>query len=157
MISVIGFDHLVLVVSDVEQSLAWYRDVLGMREVRGDEWRRGEIPFPSVRVSEETIIDFVPEGFGVSGEVSTSGTSVDHVCLVIESCDLAALASSDGIDALGPAPRALRRTRTRPEPLRQGSRWTRGGAQVLRGNVRPHDRRQRVAQPCRRFRRTGPA
>lgn len=106
MISVIGFDHLVLVVSDVERSLAWYREVLGMREVRGDEWRRGEVPFPSVRVSEETIIDFLPEGFGVSGEVSTSGTSVDHVCLVIEPCDLAASASSDGIDALGP-PREL--------------------------------------------------
>src|SRR5687768_14680235 len=55
-----GFDHLVLVCADVERTLAWYLDELGLEAVRVDEWRRREVPFPSVRVSPETIIDLIP-------------------------------------------------------------------------------------------------
>jgi catechol 2,3-dioxygenase-like lactoylglutathione lyase family enzyme len=75
-IRVEGFDHLVLVCADVERTLAWYLDELGLEAVRVDEWRGREVPFPSVRVSPETIIDLIP------GEVS--GRNVDHVCLVVD-------------------------------------------------------------------------
>ncbi len=71
-----GFDHLVLVCADVERSLAWYLDELGLDAVRVDEWRRREVPFPSVRVSPETIIDLIPG--------SVAGRNVDHVCLVVD-------------------------------------------------------------------------
>ncbi len=43
-----GFDHLVLRCSDVERTLAWYVDVIGLEPVRVDEWRREEVFFPSV-------------------------------------------------------------------------------------------------------------
>jgi catechol 2,3-dioxygenase-like lactoylglutathione lyase family enzyme len=76
-IHVQGFDHLVLVCADVDRSLAWYLDLLGLAPVRVEEWRRGEVPFPSVRVNEETIIDLVP---GRSDE----GRNVDHLCLVVD-------------------------------------------------------------------------
>jgi catechol 2,3-dioxygenase-like lactoylglutathione lyase family enzyme len=55
-----GFDHLVLRCADVDSTLAWYVDTLGLAQVRVDEWRSGVAPFPSVRVSAETIIDLVP-------------------------------------------------------------------------------------------------
>jgi catechol 2,3-dioxygenase-like lactoylglutathione lyase family enzyme len=71
-----GFDHFVLVCADVERSLAWYLDELGLAAVRVDEWRRHEVPFPSVRVSPETIIDLIPG--------TVSGRNVDHVCLVVD-------------------------------------------------------------------------
>src|SRR5438876_1664258 len=84
MVKVTGFDHLVLVVADVEKSLAWYCGFLGLDGVRVDEWRRGEAPFPSARVSEGTIIDFV------AGERGDKG-NVDHICLVVEPTDLSSL------------------------------------------------------------------
>ncbi|GHF54921.1 dioxygenase [Streptomyces mashuensis] len=76
---VIGFDHLVLNVSDVERSLAFYTGPLGLEPVRVDEWRAGKVPFPSVRVSPTTIIDLVHRERGES--------NVDHLCLVVEPLD----------------------------------------------------------------------
>lgn len=44
-----------------------------------DEWRAGAVPFPSVRVSPETIVDLV---HGPRGE-----SNVDHFCLVVAPLD----------------------------------------------------------------------
>lgn len=94
----IALDHLVLVVADVERSLAWYVDELGAEPVRVEEWRAGEAPFPSVRFSEDTIVDLV------AGEVT--GRNVDHFCVVVAPVDLAAVAASGRFDVLdGPARR----------------------------------------------------
>ncbi|MER6847599.1 VOC family protein [Streptomyces flaveolus] len=79
---VIGFDHLVLNVADVERSLAFYTGPLGLDPVRVDEWRDGKVPFPSVRVSPTTIIDLVEAA--ADGE---RGSNVDHICLVVEPLD----------------------------------------------------------------------
>ena len=86
MIAVEGLDHIVLVVADVERSVAWYAEHLGLQPLRLDEWRRGEVFFPSLRVSEGTIIDIL------QGE--RSGTNMDHVCLVVAETDLQAVADS---------------------------------------------------------------
>jgi catechol 2,3-dioxygenase-like lactoylglutathione lyase family enzyme len=95
---VTGLDHVVIVTSDVERSLAWYCEVLGLAAERVEEWRRSEVFFPSVRVSAETIIDLL------QGE--RSGVNVDHLCLVVEPQDLAALAASGRFDVVeGPTPR----------------------------------------------------
>jgi catechol 2,3-dioxygenase-like lactoylglutathione lyase family enzyme len=85
-IRVIGFDHVVLCCADVERSLAFYRDALGLEPVRVDEWRRGDAPFPSVRVSPTTILDLVDQ--------PPNGVNVDHICLVIEPTDLVALTAA---------------------------------------------------------------
>jgi catechol 2,3-dioxygenase-like lactoylglutathione lyase family enzyme len=85
-VRVIGFDHLVLDVADVERSLAFYVDELGLEPVRVDEWRRGEVLFPSVRVDATTILDLLA--------TAPTGRNVDHLCLVVESQDLEALKQS---------------------------------------------------------------
>ncbi|MGH8983074.1 MAG: VOC family protein [Acidimicrobiia bacterium] len=91
-----GLDHVVLTVVDVERSLAWYIGELGLTGVRVDEWRRGEVLFPSVRIDATTIIDLLP------GE--RSGQNVDHLCLVVEPVDLDALAASGDFDVVaGPS------------------------------------------------------
>ena len=94
-VDVLAFDHLVLRCADVEATLAWYVDVLGLEPVRVDEWRREAAPFPSVRVSHDTIIDLIPGGSsgpspGDGGELPR----LDHLCLVVESIDLQELAES---------------------------------------------------------------
>lgn len=80
---VIAFDHLVLNVADIERSLAFYTGPLGLEPVRVAEWRAGEAPFPSVRVSPTTIIDLVETAPGER----PAGANVDHICLVVEPLD----------------------------------------------------------------------
>jgi cold shock CspA family protein/catechol 2,3-dioxygenase-like lactoylglutathione lyase family enzyme len=83
----------VLKVADVERSLAWYEDVLGLRGERVDEWRRGEVLFPSVRIDAHTLIDLL------AGE--PTGTNVDHVCLVIDDgAELDRIVASDAWDVV---------------------------------------------------------
>jgi catechol 2,3-dioxygenase-like lactoylglutathione lyase family enzyme len=96
MTSVSGLDHLVLNVADVRRSVAWYRDRLGLPVERFDEWERGEVFFPSLRIDEHTIIDLV--------EHERSGVNVDHLCLVLADADIDALAASGDFDVVdGPA------------------------------------------------------
>jgi catechol 2,3-dioxygenase-like lactoylglutathione lyase family enzyme len=95
---VIGVDHIVLNVADVERSLAFYRDLLGLAAVRVEEWRRAEAPFPSVRVTETMIIDLV--------QAAPTGANLDHFCLVVEPTDLDALAATGRFDVVsGPGTR----------------------------------------------------
>jgi catechol 2,3-dioxygenase-like lactoylglutathione lyase family enzyme len=85
-VCVIGLDHLVLNVSDVERSPAFYMDQLGLKPVRVDEWRCQEVFFPSVRVDDTTIIDLV--------DLPRTGENSDHVCLVVEPMDFEGLKAS---------------------------------------------------------------
>ena len=81
MVSVTGMDHIVLNVADVERSVAFYREVLGLGVERLDEWRAGRVPFPSVRISAVTLIDLV--GVAAS-ERAARLTNLNHFCLVVE-------------------------------------------------------------------------
>ena len=93
-----SFDHVVLRVADVDRSLDWYTGELGLTPERVDEWRRGEAPFPSVRVSGESIIDLVA--------ADRTGENVDHLCLAYEGVDMAELAASGRFEVVdGPGPR----------------------------------------------------
>lgn len=94
-----ALDHLVVRCADVERTLAWYLDLLGLTPVRVDEWRRGDAPFPSVRVNDDTIIDLV------AGQ--TDDGRLDHICLVVEPVDLDDLAASGEFDVVdGPVRRS---------------------------------------------------
>ena len=100
-IQVRELDHLVLVVADVERSVAWYRDVLGLEALRLDEWRTGKVFFPSVRVNEGTIIDLV-----VGDRDATVRGNLDHFCVVVQDVDLAAVRDSGEFDVVeGPVTR----------------------------------------------------
>ena len=93
---VVGLDHVVLNVADVERSLAFYCGELGLAPVRVDEWRRGDAPFPSARVDAHTILDLLA--------APRTGENADHVCLVVEPVDLDALKTSGRFDVVdGPA------------------------------------------------------
>ena len=82
---IVGLDHIVLVVSDPEASVAWYRDQLGLEPLRLEEWREKRVFFPSVRIDATTIIDLL------QGE--PTGRTHDHICLVVDD-DPAEIAAS---------------------------------------------------------------
>ena len=94
LVKVAALDHIVLRCADIETSLAWYCDLLGLPSERVDEWRAGEVFFPSARVDAHTIIDLFP------ADSSEHGENLDHFCLVIEPTDLHALAVSGQLDVL---------------------------------------------------------
>ena len=52
-VHVVGFDHVVLNVADLERALSFYCDRLGLTGERVDEWRDGTAPFPSARVQRD--------------------------------------------------------------------------------------------------------
>lgn len=81
MLDVQGMDHIVLNVGDVERSVAFYRDVLGLGIERLDQWRAGAIGFPSVRLSADTLIDLVGVTAGREGECRV--LNLNHFCLVV--------------------------------------------------------------------------
>ncbi len=88
-----GLDHIVLNTPDQERALAWYTGVLGLAGERVEEWRRGEVPFPSVRIDAGTIIDlFRAEGRSpatVSADPET--LNLNHFCLVMPAADWEAM------------------------------------------------------------------
>jgi catechol 2,3-dioxygenase-like lactoylglutathione lyase family enzyme len=94
MATALALDHLVLVVSDVERSLAWYQRHAGLDDVRFDEWRAGEAPFPSLRVDPATIIDVIPG----RADGSEERGHLDHICFVVSPEDLAALSSDPELE-----------------------------------------------------------
>jgi catechol 2,3-dioxygenase-like lactoylglutathione lyase family enzyme len=91
-VRITGIDHVVFNVSDVERSLAWWRDLLELEAVRLEEWRRGEAPFVSVRISAGTILDLF--------QLERSGENVDHVALHVDGADLDELAADGRFDVV---------------------------------------------------------
>ena len=90
-------DHIVLRVKDVEESLRFYTQVLGMPAERVEQWRAGEIRFPSARINADTIIDFFAADQEPIGREGIKNQ--DHYCMVIEKTDMEALKTK--FEALG--------------------------------------------------------
>lgn len=99
-------DHIVLNVADIERSLSWYTEVLGLDGVRVDAWRAGEVPFPSVRISPNCIIDLFADDGGDAGDRAHGPGSLNHFCVVADRADVDAVAADDRLTVVdGPGPR----------------------------------------------------
>jgi catechol 2,3-dioxygenase-like lactoylglutathione lyase family enzyme len=73
-------DHTNWRVRDLEASLGFYRDVLGLEPFGLEEYRRGERPLVSLRVTENFILHLTPDPEFERGP--TGG--YDHLALVVE-------------------------------------------------------------------------
>ncbi len=85
---IIGADHTNWWVKDLERSLRFYRDVLGLEPFGLEEYQREERPIVSLRVTPTFILHLRPEPSFEPG--STGG--YDHLALVVEETDAEALA-----------------------------------------------------------------
>jgi glyoxylase I family protein len=75
-----ALDHFVLRVRDLDRSLAFYRDLLGLRVEGLDDFRGGTKPFVSLRIGE-LLLDLVPDP---SNDPSAAGTGgFVHFCVTI--------------------------------------------------------------------------
>jgi len=86
LVKITEMDHIVLRVKDVEESMRFYCETLGMQSERVDQWKAGEVRFPSARLNADTIIDF----FATDQEtIAKDGVkNQDHYCMVIEPTDM---------------------------------------------------------------------
>ncbi len=78
-----GADHTNWRVRDLEASLRFYRDVLGLTPFGLEEHRRGERTLVSLRVTEDFILHLTPDP--EFERPSTGG--YDHLALVVEGAE----------------------------------------------------------------------
>jgi catechol 2,3-dioxygenase-like lactoylglutathione lyase family enzyme len=89
-------DHVVIWVDDPLRSLDFYQNVVGLPGERVEQFREGKAPFPSVRVSAESILDLMAR-VGASGADALTGVDgsaghpVNHVCLAMGRDEFGAL------------------------------------------------------------------
>ncbi len=77
-------DHIVLNVLNDEEMISFYADVLMMPTERLDAYRSGKVPFPSVRLNPDTIIDLFPKNLWQTDDSATTGyTNLNHLCIAL--------------------------------------------------------------------------
>ena len=97
LVKITEMDHIVLRVKDVEASMKFYVEVLGLQPERVDQWKAGEVRFPSARLNADTIIDFFASDQETIGREGVKNQ--DHYCMVIEKTDMEELKSK--FEAMG--------------------------------------------------------
>ena len=105
MSRITALDHIVLKSDNVERSLSFYCEVLGLDGVRVKEWRDGTVRFPSVRITGDTLIDIFPADDPMAPAV---GQQLDHYCLVLEAGGLDELIAKVEDFGLEPGPKQSR-------------------------------------------------
>ncbi len=77
-------DHIVLNVEDDEKMIAFYSKVLTLAPERLEEYRAGEVPFPSVRLNSDTIIDLFPKQmWRRSSRAGEGRANLNHFCMAL--------------------------------------------------------------------------
>lgn len=76
-------DHTNWRVRDLEASLSFYRDALGLEPFGLEEYRRGERPLVSLRVTQDFILHLTPDPEFERGP--TGG--YDHLALVVQDAE----------------------------------------------------------------------
>jgi len=106
MFKIRSLDHLVLRVRDLDASLRFYRDVLGLGIEFLDEYRAGTRPFVSARLSSTSLLDLVPDpAYDPSAGANAGGFL--HFCVDVVDCDFERVIPwlrSKGIDVLEDQP-----------------------------------------------------
>jgi len=91
-IKIIELDHIVLNVGDINRSLTFYTEVLGLKGERVDEFRSGKVSFPSVRINDQTIIDLFPRKDGAAKLTAEKANgNLNHFCLVVGAEDFSGI------------------------------------------------------------------
>jgi glyoxylase I family protein len=91
-----NLDHVVLWVENPKNSLDFYVNILGLCPVRQHEFEEGTAAFPSVRLSESTILDLMSGDMlsGVqefTGGGDSGGAPINHICFSMSAADYSAL------------------------------------------------------------------
>jgi len=88
----VKLDHNVLNVRDIPTSVEFYTNLLQFEVERLDQYESGKVPFPSVRVNDDTVIDlFPPKMWDNGGTPTGSYKNLNHFCIALNYTDWSAL------------------------------------------------------------------
>ncbi len=86
-------DHIVIWVEDPLRSVEFFEKIAGFEGVRVEEFRAQKTLFPSVRISEDSILDLMPRAFApkLNAKVASvaktldasAGHPVNHICIAM--------------------------------------------------------------------------
>lgn len=87
MFNIINLDHIVLNVIDIEKVLDFYSKILRLQPERLEEFKKGLVKFPSLRINSSTVIDLFPPSMHKNTNPQMTNNELNHFCLVIEKKD----------------------------------------------------------------------
>lgn len=99
-LDVVDFDHVAVRVTDLEASLAFYRDLLGMEVRDRARYEAGEVPYVAVAAGGRHVhlvpvdADSIDPAADEAGEVPLGG---DHLCLLLRSTEVDTREELEGI------------------------------------------------------------
>jgi catechol 2,3-dioxygenase-like lactoylglutathione lyase family enzyme len=77
-------DHIVLNIKDDDKMIDFYSEILKIPTERLEEYRAGNVPFPSLRLSSDTIIDLFPKKMWEKSARRGEGhENVNHFCISV--------------------------------------------------------------------------
>lgn len=88
-IDIVDLDHVVIRVTDLEQSIVFYHDLLGLPIKDRERYDAGEVPYVAV-VAGGRQLHLVP----ASGPIDAAG---EHFCLLVRSSSVDAKAELDAL------------------------------------------------------------
>ena len=75
-------DHIVINTEDINKALYFYMEILNLPGERVEEFKRNLVPFPSVRITKDTIIDLFPKRlWEKTSPESVCRPNLNHFCL----------------------------------------------------------------------------
>ncbi len=89
MIRIRSLDHFVLRVRDLDASLRFYRDLLGIAAEHEEAYRRGTRPFVSLRIGDQ-LLDLVPDA---TYDPASGAAGFLHFCITTDGDFAAAVAA----------------------------------------------------------------
>lgn len=81
-----SMDHIVLNVEDDKKMINFYSRIMMLKTERLEEYLAGEVPFPSVRLNPETIIDLFPKRMWQAAAMPGEGarSNLNHFCISLD-------------------------------------------------------------------------
>ncbi|MGE0825847.1 MAG: VOC family protein [Candidatus Binatia bacterium] len=102
-------DHIVLNAEDIDALVDFYVNVVELGPERLEEFRQGKVPFPSVRLNDNTVIDIAPKAMWERTSVRTTGRqNLNHFCLTLDKAEWEQLRQRLAVRQItieGPVPR----------------------------------------------------
>jgi methylmalonyl-CoA/ethylmalonyl-CoA epimerase len=86
MSKVIKINHVAIAVSDLEESMYFWKDVLGLEldHIENVPSQKSEVAFFPVGDSEIELVRPTEEGTGVSKFIESRGPGIHHLCFEVE-------------------------------------------------------------------------
>jgi len=95
------FDHIVINVVDIDKMVKFYTEVLQLPGERLEEFTAGQVPFPSVRLSADSIIDLFPKKmWEKTNPEEVCRPNLNHFCFATDEAGSKALQASSMSKAL---------------------------------------------------------